>query len=263
MKAVGVGYRRELAHWIEQRPGEVECLEITAEHFYEGGQGTLRTLRSNYPLFVHGLGLSLGTPGPLEESNLEQFRGVVDAADPVWISEHVAFTRTEETDLGHLNPVWPSRQTLEVLVRHARQLSDRCGRPLILENITSDLRLHGELSEPEFLNRLCEQADCGLLLDVTNLFINSRNHGFDPIEWLHQISPERIVQLHVVGYGRQDDRWVDHHAAPIQQELFDLTAEVAAYAPVQAVIIEHDANFPTPAALAQELVRLREILDGH
>jgi uncharacterized protein (UPF0276 family) len=122
--------------------------------------------------------------------------------------------------------------------------------------------LTGELSEPEFLNRLCEQADCGLLLDVTNLFINSRNHGFDPIDWLHQINPERIVQLHLVGYGRQDGLWVDHHAAPIQQELFDLAAEVVVYAPVQAVIIERDTNFPAPEALAHELVRLREILDG-
>ena len=82
MKAVGVGYRHGLASWIEQRPMEVECLEITAEHFYEGNLEVLHNLRRDYPLFVHGLGLSLGTPGPLDEESLAQFMGVVEAANP-------------------------------------------------------------------------------------------------------------------------------------------------------------------------------------
>jgi uncharacterized protein (UPF0276 family) len=209
-----------------------------------------------YPLMVHGLGLSLGTPGPLES---ERFERVVRAADPLWISEHVAFTRTREVDLGHLNPVRPSRETLRVLADHARELSERCRKPLILENIASHLRIEGEMPETEFLNRLCAEADCGLLLDVTNLYVNSRNHGFDPARWLREIEPSRIVQLHVVGFSFRGGRWEDLHAEPIQEELFDLVAETLDYAAVQAVVLERDENIPEPKELARELRMLEAI----
>lgn len=255
---VGVGYRHALAAWISQKPRDIQCLEITAEHFFCGGENRLRELRQTFPLFVHGLGLSLGTPGPLDTGVLADFERVVRAADPLWISEHVAFTRTSEVDLGHLNPITPSRTTLRVMVDHARELADRCGKPLILENITTHLRLTGELSEPEFLSELCREADCGLLLDVTNLFINSRNHDFDPVGWLDQLNCSRIVQLHIVGYSVREERYVDGHSDPVQQELLDLLREVVRRAPVRAVILERDHDFPRPEILAQELSVIRD-----
>jgi len=255
-RLVGLGYRGELAHWLDGRPPEVGCLEITAEHFMDRAQDQLRVLSRHYPLFVHGLGLSLGTRGPLEIDLLKRFARVVDAAAPLWISEHVAFTRTSEVDLGHLNPVRATRESLQILSDHAREVADLCGKPLILENITSHVALRGEMTEPDFLNRLCDQAECGLLLDVTNLLVNSRNHHFDPLAWLDQIEPGHIVQLHVVGYSRDQGRWHDLHAEAIQEELFDLTEEVLMRAPVQAIIIERDENFPPPEELAEELRRL-------
>ena len=181
---IGLGYRQPLAEWISTCPPEVHCLEITAEHFFDHGQARLEWLSQNFPLYVHGLGLSLGTPGPLDAKTLDQFAQVVATANPDWISEHVAFTRSAEVDRGHLNPVSPTLHSLQILIDHARALMDRCQKPLILENVTSFLRLSGDLSEPEFLNRLCEQSGCGLLLDVTNLLINARNHKFDELAWL-------------------------------------------------------------------------------
>lgn len=258
MTWVGMGYRHELADWIDTGPSQVECLEITAEHFFDGGEDRLRSLARCYPLFVHGLGLSLGTPGPLDAATLDNFARIADIAEARWISEHVAFTRSDEIDLGHLNPIQPTRRVLDAIVEHAREVSQRCGRRLILENITSHLRLDGEMSETEFLNRLCEEADCGLLLDVTNLYINAKNHGFDPRTWLHEIDPRCIEQLHVVGYSRRGRRWQDLHAEPIQDDLYDLIHDVLAYTTVRAVIIERDQNFPPPAELEAELDMLRE-----
>lgn len=259
-RLVGVGYRPELAAWIESRPPEIQCLEITAEHFFDDGEEFLCTLTQAYPLFVHGLGLSLGTPGALSQETLHKFARVVDLAQPEWISEHLAFTRTEEVDLGHLNPLSPSRNTLAVVVEHAQEISNLCKKPLLLENITSHLRLDGEMSEPEFLNRVCEQSGCGILLDVTNLLINSKNHGFDPHSWLHELDRRRILQLHVVGYSVRNGRWQDHHAEPIQNDLWELVHDVLAYAPVQAIIIERDTNFPEPEELAGELKKLEVAL---
>jgi uncharacterized protein (UPF0276 family) len=260
LKWIGIGYRHELVHWINARPPEIGCLEITAEHFFDGGEAQLKALKRDYPLMVHGLGLSLGTPGPLDAETLERFAQVVRAGDPVWISEHIAFTRTHEVDLGHLNPVRPTEETLAILADHAQEVAGYCGKPLILENITSHLRLEGTMSETEFLNRLCERSGCGLLLDVTNLYINSRNHKFDPIKWLSEIDPHRIVQLHVVGYSKRHDRWEDFHGEPIQDDLLQLTKEVVSYAPVQAVIVERDKNFPPPEELARELRKLEATL---
>lgn len=257
---VGVGYRQPLAGWIDSQPAGLDCLEITAEHFFHRGGDRLRQVRAKFALFVHGLGLSLGTPGPLDPERLASFAQVVEAAQPEWISEHVAFTRTAETDLGHLNPIRPTRESARLIADHARTVADRCQRPIILENITSHLRIAGELSEPDFLNAVCESADCGLLLDVTNLFINSRNHRFDALDWLHALDPKRIVQLHLVGFAQRGDRYTDDHAHAIQPELLDLAREVIAFAPVRAIILERDADFPTAETLADELAKLRRLI---
>jgi len=256
---IGLGYRQPLAEWISTCPSEVHCLEITAEHFFDHGQARLEWLSENYPLYVHGLGLSLGTPGPLDAETLDQFAQVASIANPDWISEHVAFTRSAEVDLGHLNPVAPTERSLQTLVDHARELMDRCQKPLILENVTSFLRLEGALSEPEFLNRLCDQAGCGVLLDVTNLLINARNHDFDELAWLQELDPRHIRQLHVVGYSQRGGVWHDNHGAAIQDELFQLIAEVVQRTFVRAVIVERDMNFPPTDELRLELSRLEDV----
>lgn len=255
----GLGYRRELAAWIERKPAGVDCLEITAEHFFTGGEEQLAKLAKQFPLYVHGLGLSLGTPGPLDKSRLEQFARVTRIANPEWISEHIAFTRTAEADLGHLNPVPPTREMLKIISDHTREVSERCGKPMLLENITSHVQLSGDLTEPEFLNGLCESAGCGLLLDVTNLFVNSRNHGYDPLKWLHEIEPRHIKQLHIVGWSRAGGRYTDSHSEPVQEELIDLARAIASHAPVQAVILERDDDFPDAAGLAVEIAKLQRI----
>lgn len=253
---IGVGYRRELADWIARKP--VECLEITAEHFYQGGEDRLAVLANDFTLFVHGLGLSLGTPGPLDVRRLKNFARVAEIARPAWISEHVSFTRTAEVDLGHLTPVKPTRAAACIIADHAREVSEYCQRPIILENITSHLQMAGELSETDFLNTVCDQAGCGLLVDVTNLFINSRNHRFDPVAWLHKLRPDTIRQMHIVGYSiERDGRYADGHAEPVQAELIDLAREVIKYAPVEALILERDTAFPGDAAMTSELAKLR------
>src|SRR6185295_2267991 len=163
-----------------------------AEHFFERDLGPVRALARDYRLFVHGLGLSLGTPGPLDASTLDAFVRVAAAADPLYVTEHLAFTRTRDVDLGHLNPVAPTVENVRVVADHAREVMDRCGKPLLLENIASALALKGGLPEPEFLNRICDAAGCGLLLDVTNLYVNGRNHRFDPLAWLGAIEAKNV-----------------------------------------------------------------------
>ena len=260
---IGVGYRKEIATWLAARPPSINCLELTAEHFYDLPPSRIDALLSRLgtglSLFVHGLGLSLGTPGPLDRQRLERFAQMADATGAEWVSEHVAFTRTAETDLGHLNPVPPTREGVKIMAEHAREVMECCGRPLLLENITSHVRLMGELTETEFLNELCTSANCGLLLDVTNLFVNSCNHKFAPLEWLRELEPATIRQLHIVGFSCQNGRYTDDHSQPVQEELLDLARVIIDYAPVEAIILERDADFPGADGMNAEVAKLEAL----
>jgi uncharacterized protein (UPF0276 family) len=139
---VGIGYRQDLWPWIDSHPHEIDCLEITAEHFF--GPNTrvrLHSLANAYPLIIHGLGLSLGSPGPLDEHLLDLFAGVVKDANPLWISDHLSFTRTSEIEFGHFNPICPNRENVGLIADHVREVVETCGKPLLLENITTSLRV--------------------------------------------------------------------------------------------------------------------------
>jgi len=262
MRLIGIGHRQPLAGWIRSRPSEIQMVEVTAEHFFDSDGESLRQLRQAYPLAVHGLGLSLGTRGPVDALTLDRFEAVVKAADPLWVSEHVAFTRTPEVDLGHLNPVSPTRENAAVLAEHALEIMERCKKRLLLENIATHVRLEGDLSEPEFLNQVCERSGAELLLDVTNLFVNARNHGYDPVEWLSALDDSRIVQLHVVGYTEAFGRYHDRHAERPQREIWELVESVVSRASIEGIILERDENFPPVEELAAELRTLREVAHG-
>jgi len=262
MRRLGVGYRQPLKNWIDSHPEKLNCLEITAEHFFDDAT-KLTHLSQHYDLLVHGLGLSLGTPGPLDPTYLRRFASICEIAQPLWISEHIAFTRTADIDLGHLNPIPYTSDTLAYFVEHALELKAYCQRPLLLENITSHINIKSPLSETTFINELCEQAGCYLLLDVTNLFVNSRNHGYSPLQWLQEIHPAFIKQLHIVGYSERNGTFYDSHADDIQHELYQLTQEVIAYSQVETIVIERDQNFPSSSQLGQELAHLEHCFEAY
>jgi uncharacterized protein (UPF0276 family) len=254
---VGIGYRQELAPWVASRPSDLDCLEITAEDFYRRDEGPVRRLAGRYPLVVHTSRLSLGTPGPLDRSELEAFAGVVAAADPLWVSDHLGFRRSGELDLGCPNPISLTRETLARVVEHAREIMERCQKRLLLENITSHLSVRGAIPEPDFLNRFCEESGGGILLDLTGLVVSARNHGFEPRTWLRSIEAHRIVQVHVGSFARRDGRWVARHDGHVDEAVWGLVGEVLASAPPEALILERHANFPPVSDLAAELRRLK------
>jgi uncharacterized protein (UPF0276 family) len=256
----GLGHRPGLAQWLAGAPPEVECLELTAEHFFDAPDSAIAAIGQRYPCSVHGLGLSLGTPGPLDGAVLAQYCRVANLAQARWATEHIAFTRAGGIDLGHLNPLPPMRTNLALLREHAQAMHEATGLPVCLENITSALRLDGDMRETEFLNELTADRGPSLLLDITNLYINAHNHGFDAQEWLAELAPGSVRQMHIVGYSEHGGRLADDHAAPIQPELLELLAVAAAPHAVEAVIVERDLNIPGPPELLGELDRVRQAL---
>ncbi|MEZ5338299.1 MAG: DUF692 family protein [bacterium] len=257
---IGIGWRSNLAAWIRERPAGIECLEIIPDHFMDSGGSVLEQLAVDYPLCMHGLSCSLATPGPLDEEYVSSMQRVARVCRPRWASEHIAFTRAGGIDLGHLNPVPPTHANLRILVEHARELQERLELPLLLENITSSLRLEGQMPENEFIIELCRQADCGLLLDVTNLYINSRNHGFDPQTWLDLLPRGIVRQLHVVGFTVDESgRLHDSHDQALQPELLELIARVIHDFEPEAVILERDDSAARSPEIAQELEALHAL----
>lgn len=180
----------------------------------------------------------------------------------MWVSEHIAFTRTRDVDTGHLKPILYTRETLGHFCENVLQLQEACDKPLLLENITSHLRIDSPMVETDFINHLCVKTGCGVLLDVTNLYVNSRNHQFDPHVWLHQIRPHTIRQIHIVSYSEHAGVLHDSHDSDIQQELFALTREIIEYSAVDSIIIERVHNFPPISQLVAEIQTLHRCFDG-
>jgi uncharacterized protein (UPF0276 family) len=145
------------------------------------------------------------------------------------------------------------------MAEHASEIMENCHKPLLIENIVSHIVIDGEMSEPEFLNRLCENSGCGLLLDLTALVVNARNHGFDPSGWLRELDLENVMGLHLGGYALRDGHWEDSHDAPIADDVWALAERILATVPVKAAILERDAKFPPAGELREELRRINAI----
>ncbi len=260
---VGLGFRPPFLSQLFYHRSAIDFLEITADHYFAptaSKDAELTLLGNNFPLIPHGLGMSLGSADGLDPDYLRHYVAIVERVKPPWCSEHIAFTRAGGVDIGHLTPIPRTEAALRALRDNVARLQDHIQVPLILENITETLQYpDNEMGEGEFLCRVCDECDVGILLDVTNLYINSVNYRFDPVEMLHQIPSERIVQLHFVGAYVQDGWWVDGHNAPTQSEIWDLLEVVLDYADVKGVILERDEEIPPLEELLKELERAREL----
>ena len=260
---VGLGYREPFRTGLFLHRDAVDFLEITADHFFDAPRAKseeLDLLAAHFRLIPHGLNLSLGSAEGLNERYLEKFAELVERVSPPWWSEHIAFTRAGGREIGHLTPVPWTREALRALARNIARAQREINLSLILENISFTLTWPGaEMTEPEFLTRLIEETGCGLLLDVTNLYINSRNHGYDPRAFLEQLPLEQIVQLHFVGEEERAGEVIDSHASPTSPPIWDLLEEVLRLAPVKGAILERDDRLPPFKDLMPELAQAREL----
>lgn len=264
---VGLGYRQAFRSTLWEYRESIDFLEVIADHFFDASydqQIELDLLKRHFRLVPHGLALSLGSAEGIDRDYLQRFASLVDCLAPPWCSDHIAFTRANGIDIGHLVPLPKTRATLRVLRDNLKRVQDRIQVPLILENITESLRYpEDEYDDAEFLAEICDQNDVGLLLDVTNLYINSVNYRFDPLRVLHRLPPDRIIQLHFVGGHVENGVWVDCHGQATQGEIWDLLKEVVQYSSVRGVLLERDENIPPFQEIVEELVRARTILSNH
>lgn len=242
---------------------EIDFLEITADHYLDATpekERELELLAAHFTLIPHALSLSLGSAEGLDPGYVEKLAALIQRINPPWWSEHLAFTRAGGVDIGHLSPLQFNREAAEVVCRNIAEVRRRIDAPLILENITYTVELPGNAwSEAEFITEVLERSDCGLLLDVTNVFANAINHGYDSRAFLRHLPLERVVQLHFVGGKWHGGIFVDSHSHPTPPAVWALMKEVLAHAPVKGVVLERDENLPGWEALGAEIERARQM----
>ena len=221
----GMGYRRELKQAIFDARERIDFLEVVADQFI-GDRRRLTELEeicAAFPVIPHGVGLSIGSP-ELDHEYLRAIRVVSDVtALRSYYSEHLAMTRAPGIDLGHLTPLWFTEAALRSTVDNVARVQDYLRKPLVLENVTYPFDIpNAGMKQTEFFSRLVEATGCGVLLDVTNVYINSANHGFDPVAFLKEMPLDRIVQIHLAGGYERDGAWIDGHSEPVNDGSWDL-----------------------------------------
>ena len=265
---VGLGLRGQFLAEVDAggADGRVPFWEISPEnHVARGGGRTARLARvaERFPILSHGLSLSLGGVDPLDREFLAALREFLDTSriSSPWHSDHLCFTGTDGRALHDLLPIpWTGASARRVAER-VGEVQDRLARPMLVENISYYLPYGSTpLDEAGFVAEVLERADCGLLLDVNNVFVNATNHGFDPFAWLAQIPLGRVVQIHIAGHEFWDDRAqdliIDTHGAPVRAQVEDLLAWVIERTGPLPVLLERDTNIPPLAELLAERDRL-------
>ncbi len=260
---VGLSFRPQLKSDIFLYQNEIDFLEITADHYIDATLtklDELELLKKHFQLTPHGLNLSLGSAEGIDELYLEKFAELVEKIQPEWFSDHICWTKSGGIEIGHLSPVPFTYEALKVLVRNISMVKKRIKTPLILENITYMFRYpFAEMDEAEFLKILLNETDCGLLLDVTNLYINSINHQFDWRKSLDKLPLERVVQLHFVGGHQHKIYLIDSHSYQTPNEIWEVFREVCSRADVKGAILERDGNFPHFSEILEELKTARTL----
>jgi uncharacterized protein len=260
----GLGYRAALRSELLGGAAGVDWLELTAEQFREGSREEARELdllRQRYPLVPHGLSVSLGSPEGPDGPALTHLARLAERTGAPWASEHIAYTRAGGHEIGHLAPLPFNRDSCALLGRGIRRLKAELCVPLLLENISYVVPPPAsEFDEAEFLRRVLEENDCGWLLDVTNVYANAVNHGYDPRAFLERMPLERAVQLHVVGGHHHGGLFIDSHSSPVPPEVWELVAFVTERAPVRGILLERDVDIPPLAELLPELERARGLM---
>ena len=255
----GLGLRRE--HYrevIETRPA-VDWFEVISENFMGTGgnpRRVLESVRRDYPLVLHGVSLSIASTEPLDRRYLDQLAALARDIQPAWISDHLCWGTAHGINAHDLLPVPYTEEALAHVAERVDAVQEHLGQRILLENPSSYLAYRDvDMTEYDFLAELSRRADCGILLDVNNIFVSAHNHGFDPHAYLAAIPAERVGQIHLGGHLQEGSLLIDTHDGPVRDEVWQLYAEAIARLGPRSTMIEWDAHVPELHELQAELTR--------
>lgn len=259
---VGLGLRTaHYSHILSERP-KVDWFEIISENFLETEGRPLEVLdliAEHYPIVMHGVSLSIGSNDPLDRGYLKQLRALRDRVEARWVSDHLCWTGVRGKNAHDLLPMPYTKATLAHVIGRVKAVQDFLGAPLVLENPSTYLEFAGStMTEAEFLGAVAEEADCGILLDVNNVFVSSSNHGHDPRAYVAALPLDRVVQFHVAGHTDLGTHILDTHIGPVRDPVWRLFGEAHRLIRGASTLLEWDAEIPSFEVTHQEALRALE-----
>lgn len=265
--SAGIGLRaphyREL---LDKRPA-LGWLEVHSENYFgDGGQPLhfLQRAREGYPLSLHGVGLSLGSTDPLDESHLRKLKRLIERFEPGLVSEHLCWNSFQGRHFHDLLPLPYSEATLEHVCARVDATQAFLQRPILIENITSYVpRAEDEMGEAQFLNALAQKTGCGVLLDINNLYVNQANGGCDASQIIDAINPRSVAEIHLAGFDYYGDSHtlVDTHGKPVCDAVWQLYRRAIARFGSVPTLIEWDTDLPALEVLLAEAHKAQTILE--
>jgi uncharacterized protein len=260
---IGVGLRRPHVERILESTPSVDWFEFTPENYMNRGGAHRRALlevAERFPTAAHGVGASLGTPGGPSREFLKQLRETCRDGRARFASDHVCYTTAGGRSYNELLPLPFTEEAVRTVARNVDVVRDAVGLPYLVENIsyyaTPDAR---RMDEASFLSAVLEEADCGLLLDVNNVYVNALNHGGDPRAFIRRLPLHRTAQVHLAGHDASGPVVVDTHGAPVPDPVWELFADVAPLLPECSILVEWDNHLPEWEVLEAEAARARRV----
>jgi uncharacterized protein (UPF0276 family) len=258
---MGVGLRTVHFNYILEKHPEVDWFEIISENFMDSRgrpRYVLDQIAEGYPIVMHGVSLSIGSTDPLNFEYLRKLKALAQEIKPQWISDHVCWTGVAGRNTHDLLPMPLTETSLKHVVERIRMVQDFLERPFVLENPSTYVGFTGStLSEWEFIARMAEAADCGLLLDVNNVYVSSVNHDFDPEEFIRSVPRERVVQFHLAGHTNCRTHLIDTHDNHVVDPVWKLYRLAHQLTGGVSTLLEWDANIPPFPVLHAEVLKAR------
>jgi uncharacterized protein (UPF0276 family) len=260
---VGVGLRSpHVAHVLGSRPA-MDWFEIISENYFADGgvqRANLERAVASYPLVPHGVSLSIGGTEPIDADHLVRLRALASHIRAPWCSDHLCWTGFGRVDAHDLLPVPFNPQTLAHVVERVRRVQGELGVPFALENASSYMEYDAStMPESEFLAELAERADCGILLDVNNVFVSAFNHGFDADAYIDAIPADRVVQIHLAGHTDKGLYLLDTHSDHVPPAVMDLYRRAVRRCGAVSTLVEWDESIPAWDVLAAEAALARSV----
>ena len=261
----GIGLRREFFDTLPRTTRPLDWVEIVPENFMTLGgrsRAALDACRERWTVLPHGVGLNVGGPDPLDELYLSKLTALIERLDSPFFSDHLCYARLGGVYLHDLLPLPFSLAAVEHVVPRVREVQRRVGRPFLLENPSYYAAMPGgTLDEARFLRTVVEEADCGLLLDVNNVYVNAQNHGYDGRAFIDALPLERVVQVHLAGHElREDGVRIDTHGAPVPDEVWSLYRYLLERMGPVSTLVEWDNAIPSLEAVLDQADSARAAL---
>jgi len=261
----GVGLRPPHYSRVLTGPLDVDWFEVITENFLEPGgrpRAVLAQVRAQAPVVLHGVSLSIGGTDPLDRDYLHRVRALADWIEPAWVSDHLCWGSFSGRYAHDLLPLPYTEEALDNVVDRVGEVQDLLGRQILLENVSSYLSFrHSSLTEWEFLAEVARRADCGVLLDVNNIYVSARNHGFPAASYLDGVPVDRVGQIHLAGHTDRGTYLFDSHDGPVSEPVWALLRRaVDRFGPV-STLVEWDEHIPLYEELTAQARRAAAIHD--